>query len=269
VDENTTDALERPAPTVEALVPLHAFPRGASAGDALHEILEHVDFAHMDSPEALTLAEKALARHGIDASLAPMLVDALGRVLDTPLDGTIRLARVRKESRLAELEFAFPVKTDGRAISASDLVQAFSVDAKGLDRAYLERLGALEFLPLRGFLRGFIDLVFEADGRYYVVDYKSNFLGSAPGDYVRSRMARAMSEHHYYLQYHLYSLAVDRFLATRIPDYDYERDFGGVFYLFLRGMDAAHPAGTGVFADRPPRSRMLALHRLFQKGGSP
>jgi exodeoxyribonuclease V beta subunit len=266
VDENTTDALERPGQEPEATVALHAFPRGASAGDALHEILEHVDFARMDAPEARDITEKALARHAIDPGLAPLVTSALGRALDTPLAGDLRLSRVRKESRLAELEFAFPVQTDGRAITAEDLVNAFASDGAGVDPTYLPRLATLEFAPLRGFLRGFIDLVFEADGRFWVVDYKSNFLGTTASDYVRTRMARAMAEHHYYLQYHLYSLAVDRYLATRIPDYDYERDFGGVFYLFLRGMDPAHPAGTGVFADRPPRKRMLALHRLFQKG---
>jgi exodeoxyribonuclease V beta subunit len=262
VDEGTA-ASDRAFAEPEAQVPLHAFPRGASAGDALHEILEHVDFAEVDSPVARPVIERALTRHSIETSWTATVAEALARVLATPLQGKLRLADVRRSSRLAELEFAFPVQTGGRPISATDLALAFQSDATGLDRDYLTRLAQLEFTPLRGFLRGFIDLVFEADGRYYVVDYKSNYLGASASDYGRARMARAMSEHHYYLQYHLYSLAVHRFLSSRIPDYDYERDFGGVFYLFLRGMDPSHPTGSGVFPDRPPLERLRALSALF------
>ncbi len=128
---------------------------------------------------------------------------------------------------------------------------------------YAERLSRLEFLPLEGHLRGFIDLVFRHDGRFYVVDYKSNFLGARPRDYTRERLAASMAEHDYILQAHLYGLAVDRYLARRVTGYRYERDFGGALYLFLRGLDPARGPETGVFFDRPPAARLAAISALL------
>jgi exodeoxyribonuclease V beta subunit len=99
---------------------------------------------------------------------------------------------------------------------------------------------------------GFIDLVYRHEGRYFVADYKSNHLGSKPGDYGRDNLQTAMIEHRYDLQYLIYTLALHRFLAIRIQDYDYDTHFGGVAYLFLRGMNPEYAPGTGVFASRPP-----------------
>ncbi len=108
-------------------------------------------------------------------------------------------------------------------------------------------------------MRGFIDLVFMARGRFYLVDWKSNFLGNSPGDYNQSRLAVSMEEHLYFLQYHLYCLALHRYLLKRLPGYSYEKDFGGVFYIYLRGFGG--PGGAGYSADRPGRELMEALDK--------
>jgi len=114
---------------------------------------------------------------------------------------------------------------------------------------------------VEGFLRGFIDLLFTHEGRYYIVDWKSNWLGNSPGDYDLSGVQASMRVHHYALQAHLYVLAVDRFLAARLTDYDYERHFGGVYYLFLRGIDRANPQ-RAIFRDKPA----LALVKKLRRG---
>ena len=113
----------------------------------------------------------------------------------------------------------------------------------------------LGFATVQGMLKGFIDLVFEWQGRWYLLDYKSNHLGMSPADYGRPALERAMREHRYDLQYQLYSLALHRLLALRLPGYDFDRHFGGVFYLFLRGMPQGHfpcqaQPGTGAGAGR-------------------
>jgi exodeoxyribonuclease V beta subunit len=128
---------------------------------------------------------------------------------------------------------------------------------------YAERLEALGKRRLQGYLRGFIDLVFRRQGRYYLVDYKSNQLGPHESSYRKANLSWVMQEHHYFLQYHLYTLALHRYLRARLPDYDYERSFGGVLYAFVRGMSPAHPAGHGVFADRPSLALIEALDALF------
>jgi exodeoxyribonuclease V beta subunit len=113
---------------------------------------------------------------------------------------------------------------------------------------------------LNGMLKGFIDLVFEHQGRYYVLDYKSNWLGADAADYDSTHMARAMLDHRYDLQLALYLFALHRLLRSRLPDYDYDRHVGGALYLFLRGSQAP---GGGVYAERPERALIEALDRLF------
>jgi exodeoxyribonuclease V beta subunit len=99
-----------------------------------------------------------------------------------------------------------------------------------------------------------------------VVDYKSNLLGPDPDSYLGPRLRREMSLHHYHLQYHLYVLAVHRYLTLRLPVYDYARDFGGVAYLFLRGMSPRHAPGCGVFFERPAPALLADLSALVGDG---
>uniref|UniRef100_UPI003D0F9712 PD-(D/E)XK nuclease family protein n=1 Tax=Amphritea sp. TaxID=1872502 RepID=UPI003D0F9712 len=152
----------------------------------------------------------------------------------------------------------------------------FMLPSNGLDAARLNQLirqydplsqqaGALEFDTLKGMLKGFIDLVFEYQGRYYILDYKSNHLGNQPELYSGTALDNAMIEHRYDLQYQLYTLALHRLLRSRLPDYRYEDHFGGVFYLFLRGMRAGSP-DSGVFHCRPSTELVEQLDRLFREG---
>jgi exodeoxyribonuclease V beta subunit len=100
-------------------------------------------------------------------------------------------------------------------------------------------------------MKGFVDLIFEHEGRFYVLDYKSNHLGSTFDSYGRDRLEREMDAHHYDLQYLIYTLALHRYLSQRKPGYHYEKHFGGVYYLFLRGMQKENGRRTGVYFDRP------------------
>jgi exodeoxyribonuclease V beta subunit len=125
------------------------------------------------------------------------------------------------------------------------------------------RVATLDFSTMTGLMKGFIDLIFEHDGRFYVLDYKSNYLGSRYEDYQMESLIMAMDDHHYDLQYLIYTLALHRYLRNRIPDYDYERHIGGVYYLFLRGMTPEKGNSTGVFFDKPSFELIDALDRLF------
>ena len=120
--------------------------------------------------------------------------------------------------------------------------------------------------PIDGYLRGFIDLVVEHRGRWYVIDYKSNWLGPSPGDYARDAVAAAMRSSAYPLQYLLYLVALHRYLGLRLPGYDYARHVGGAFYLFVRGMAPAAGMGRGVWFDRPEASLVHGLDRLLRGG---
>ena len=113
---------------------------------------------------------------------------------------------------------------------------------------------------MQGLLRGFIDLIFVWQGRYYILDYKSNHLGDTPEDYHQEALNTAMMSHRYDIQYQLYTVALHRLLRWRVPDYAPETHFGGVLYLFLRGLDAS---GQGMFFTRPSAEFLDELDRIF------
>ena len=108
-------------------------------------------------------------------------------------------------------------------------------------------------------MKGFIDLVFRHENRFYIVDWKSNLLGETTAHYSSDALKRVMHTQYYVLQYHLYVLALHRYLKMRIRDYRYETHFGGVFYLFLRGIDPKKGPEYGVFRDRPESGLIDAL----------
>ena len=118
--------------------------------------------------------------------------------------------------------------------------------------------------PIHGFLRGYVDLVVEHEGRWYILDYKSNWLGPAPADYGPEALAEAIRAGGYPLQYLVYLVALHRYLATRLPGYDYERHVGGAFYLFVRGIDPAAGVRRGVYFDRPTAACLHALDECFR-----
>lgn len=252
------------------LVKLHDFPVGTRAGQFLHDVLQRLDFHMQDTAGLRQSVATALARFGFAENWLEPLCGTLADVMATPLDerAGLRLGDITMSQRLNELEFIFPIfhgAAGGQAYPQSALLtrerlaEAFARHAvPPVSPEYPHRLRQLGFAPLNGFLKGFIDLAFVHQGRWYIVDYKSNFLGSMPDDYQPSRLLHPMAEHHYFLQYHLYVVALHRHLNNRLPDYDYDRHFGGVYYLFLRGMAPDH-GRAGIFADRPGRALIEAL----------
>ena len=251
------------------------FPRGPVAGECLHTVFEQADFTRPETwPVAIDAALAQLrsmqgtaqASAEVDGNRKDSLQDSLQRmlqdVLQTPLlQGAglpvkaLRLRDIALHQRRAELEFLLP---------------SAGLDARRL-QATLADLGypapTLDFGQLRGYLKGFIDLVFLHDGRYFVLDWKSNFLGTQPADYARPALERAMQGHVYHLQYLLYSVALDRYLRKRLAHYQPELHWGGVLYLFVRGVRPGwtdrHGNPTGVYVDRPSPQAIARLSALF------
>ncbi|MBE9550523.1 MAG: exodeoxyribonuclease V subunit beta, partial [Proteobacteria bacterium] len=166
------------------------------------------------------------------------------------------LSRIENKDRLNELEFYFPIGL----ISPKKLRDLFREplslnreDRKDLTLDFTGPVERLGFSPVRGFMKGFIDMVFQFEGRFYIVDWKSNFLGPSVEDYNQGALDAVMKEDGYVLQYYIYTVAVDQYLRTRIPAYDYERDFGGVYYIFLRGVDPDKGPDFGIYRSRPDR----------------
>ncbi|MEO4048025.1 exodeoxyribonuclease V subunit beta [Pseudomonas sp. CAU 1711] len=229
-----------------------AFPRGARAGTCLHAILE--DWMR-GKGELAQLVPTALTDHGIDAKAwSEIAIAQLQAVLDTDLDGQgLRLSALQPNRRLPELGFTFPVER----LDVQRLRALLADPAHGLPPAMRQAAERLQFDELKGFLKGFIDLTFEHAGRWYILDYKSNWLGPTAAHYGAERLEQAIAAEHYHLQYLIYLVALRRFLRTRLADFADEQ-LGGAWYLFLRGMPAA-----GVYFARPSDGLLDALDRLF------
>ena len=235
------------------------FPRGPDAGHCLHAAFEAADFTQpegWDAAIAQALRTKAPRLDGLTMEQAhAMLRRMLGDVLSTPLGDGLRLDHVPRARCRAEFEFTLP---------------AGALDTVAL-RAALSEHGyaapVLQAATLQGMLRGFIDLVLEDQGRWFVVDWKSNHLGRTPKEYAAAELEQEMARHHYPLQALLYTVALHRHLAWRVPGYDYERHVGGVRYLFVRGVRPGWQdedgSATGVWSTRPPRALIERLDRLF------
>lgn len=251
------------APDDAAAGSLHAFPRGAEAGTFLHDLLEWAAnegyAAVAAAPERLrdTIARRCHAR-GWTAWIAP-LTQWAQHFLTTDLlvpgmaaGSAPSLARLG--AALAEMEF---------------WIEAHALDSDEIDRLVCRH--TLDAAPrprlqparLNGMLKGYVDLIFEWRGVYYVADYKSNWLGPDDAAYTPEAMRDAVLEARYDLQYVLYLLALHRLLKARLPDYDYDRHVGGALYLFLRG---SHASTRGVHHERPPRALIEALDALFAGG---
>ena len=274
LDAEVDETLQEAGDSADLAGDMHLFPRGTEAGTLLHEVLERSDFANFDEPAVRRLAEEWLSRGALGRDLAPQVAHVVRSVARTPLRAEplpFRLADLAPGQLLPELEFTLSAPGDerGHGFSAAALARILAAAPAGspLER-YAERAGSLSWPFFAGFLRGFIDAVFCDGERYFVIDYKSNHLGARQSDYRPARLVEPMIQHDYVLQYLLYTVAVDRHLASRIADYDYERHFGGAYFLFLRGMAEGHEPGCGIFFDRPERAIVRRVSDLLgQPGG--
>ena len=242
--EADRDGDVRPRVDFTALTGIHAFPRGMKAGVCLHAIFETLDFAkpaELERHITRTLRHHALYSPENHAAV----LENVRRTLSVPLlPKGASLSLLATSRTLRELEFHLPC-----ALLTPAQLGIYA--------------GAgLHFEPHRGILKGVMDLVFEHDGRFYVLDWKSNHLGPDTASYTPAALATAMTHHRYGLQWQLYTLALHRYLQTRIANYSPATHLGGAIYVFLRGV-VAGDADSGIFRAAPDFAALAQLETLF------
>lgn len=252
---------EAPREVIASSGDIHRFPRGPNPGTFLHGLLEWAGEEGFDaSPEAITDAvARRCNRRGWQGWI-PTLSGWLQHLLQAPMpvgDGQPPVVLGQLDQYRVEMEFWF----------ASHKVDVLKLDELVRQQTHqgAARVTA-EPVLLNGMFKGFIDLTFEHHGRYYVADYKSNWLGADDAAYTEQAMEQSILDNRYDLQYVLYLLALHRQLKARLADYDYDRHMGGALYLFLRG---THSASQGVYFARPPRQLIERLDLMFQGRAEP
>ncbi|MEB0040356.1 MULTISPECIES: exodeoxyribonuclease V subunit beta [unclassified Pseudomonas] len=241
---------------------IHRFPRGPNPGTFLHGLLEWAGVERFavvaaDPAKLAKAVGSRCNRRGWEGWIST-LTDWMQHLLTMPL----RLAADEQPVSLSALDQPHQYRIEMEFWFACHKVDVAQLDA--LVRRYTHN-GAprakAETFSLNGMFKGFIDLTFEHQGRYYVADYKSNWLGPDDDAYTEHAMIASILENRYDLQYVLYLLALHRQLKARMADYDYDQHMGGAVYLFLRGSRAP---SQGLYFTRPPRELIEGLDLLFQ-----
>ncbi|MEA3358630.1 MAG: exodeoxyribonuclease V subunit beta [Thermodesulfobacteriota bacterium] len=258
---NVTGYMDFKESEIEENIPdIFSFPKGARSGIFLHDVLEHMDFTKSDEQVTKNLIKDKLTEYGIGLTWENTIYDMLGKVISTPLDpensNDLVLSCIGNQNRLNELQFYFPLKQIS-PINLKDVFKQYS-DIE-LSEGFPGRIERLRFSPVKGFMTGFIDMVFRFKERFYLVDWKSNFLGTCIENYGQDSLTTVMEEEYYTLQYQIYTVALNQYLLLRLPGYSYERHFGGIFYIFLRGVDPNRGYEFGIYRKRPSEELIMAL----------
>lgn len=237
-------------------VPLVGLPAGASFGNVIHDLLEQWPFYALASfrehaPELPAAITRNCQRYGVDAT-EDDIQRLLEGVVKTALPPGFALCDIDEENCLKEMAFYFqlnPFKTE-------DIYKVLKRDPTVLP------VGPR---TMRGYLTGFVDLICMWQGRYYIMDYKTNNLGNDLDSYSEDGLVHAMKSHNYGLQYWIYSLVLHRHLSNLLADYSYATHFGGVMYLFVRGMTPEKP-GNGVYFTLPDPGMLEELGTVLGEG---
>ncbi len=228
------------------------FPRGPQAGTALHDIFNQIDFT--DSADWKSTVEHVLDHYRLQdtsGERTEAVFDMLNRIVTAPLGregAEFSLSQLSKRHRYTELEF---------------FLRSDTVDRQQFRKVLGDHTGSIDIEHAQGLMHGYIDLLFVMNDTYYIIDWKSNYLGPAPSFYTHEAMEEAMRRHNYHLQYYLYTHAVHRYLSCYVTSYDYARDFGGVYYVFMRGVTGQKKDSTGIYYARPDREVIMQLDRMF------
>ncbi len=251
------DSLEGPGEALPAKIEVPLFPSNIRAGICIHSILQALDFTEDTSIE--TVVRGKLEQSGFGEEYDPVVCAMARNALKIELPGIGTLSTVPKKHRLDEMEFYFPLN-EISPMQIDDLLRKH--DVAGVQSNPPNQIGRLTFNPAKGFMKGYIDTVIRSGERFYIVDWKTNWLGNNPEEYSDAGMRHVLLAHYYHLQYHIYTLALHRYLQQRLPDYDYETHFGGVYYIFLRGLDPKRPH-LGLFHDKPSTGLIDEFDRML------
>lgn len=224
---------------------MFTLPKGKETGTFLHTLFEEIDFTDPRTIEPV-LNEELENYPKLKAWHKPLLKQ-VHEAVKHPLFSECSLQQISKDNRIVEMEFHFPLENSPTKQMLS-IIRGDIVEDEALEQ---------------GYLKGFIDLIFHYKQQYFILDYKSNYLGDQFSDYSKQALSEQMKHSNYDLQYHIYTLALHRFLELRIPEYSYETHFGGAIYFFLRGMNPLEPT-SGVFIHKPDFKLIQQLNKLVK-----
>ena len=251
--DDSAERLSQDKTSNENEVPLADFPSGAEAGLVLHAILEKADFRNDNAALVESILKKKMNFSGEELNKAVSAVnECVNALRSAPIFANGKtLSDVSEDDKTTEMEFFFKADNEIRKKELSKIIS---------DNYRTDELD--DGTVRKGLLHGFIDLAAKIDGKYYIIDWKSNNLGLRFADYENAGMEEEMKKHNYYLQFMLYLAAFDKYLSTVDKEYSYEQNFGGIRYVFLRGVKGEN-GGNGIFSHKPDEGELRKIQKLF------
>ncbi len=250
IDEVIVESTAEPIPSI------FTFPKGAHTGTFMHELFEKHKPIDLLNKEYLTnILSRTFFSEEVSNNLdvwVDVVLNWLKDIFQNELLPNLTFAESLQTNALHELEFLFPVKQPFTAQKFNQYLQNYR---------NTETLPQLNFFTLQGMMKGFIDLIFVHNGKFYIADYKTNYLGDLPEDYNEANVHQAMLDAYYDVQYLIYSVALMRYLKFRMPSFNYDEHFGGIFYLFVRGM--SHSGTHGIYFRKPKEEDIVTLDQLM------
>lgn len=266
------------------------FAKGSTAGSFLHKLMEivlakdDVDKADKDSLYNFVNSQlkydfyHLVSKPGDDedtknekiVALSQWLYDILNaNLLPKAKDGNqVKLSNLKALDCARELDYFLPCKDFKVRVLNGICHDFYESEVKAFEMLSVPELPDLKKSNFKGYMNGSLDLVAkfgtETGPKFYMIDYKSNYLGNSFSQYTQQKILKSIFESRYDVQILFYSLALYRFLKTTLPNFSYEKDFGGVMYLYLRGMNSFDTKSPGQFYVKPSEALIDRLDRLFK-----
>ena len=266
------------------------FAKGSTAGSFLHKIMEIVlakdDVDKTDKDSLYNFVNSQLkydfyhlvSKSGDDedaknekiVALSSWLYDILNaNLLPKAKDGDqVKLSNLKALDCARELDYFLPCKDFKVRVLNGICHDFYESEVKAFEMLSVPELPDLKKSNFKGYMNGSLDLVAKFDTEtgpmFYMIDYKSNYLGNSFSQYTQQKILKSIFESRYDVQILFYSLALYRFLKTTLPNFSYEKDFGGVMYLYLRGMNSFDTKSPGQFYVKPSEALIDRLDRLFK-----
>lgn len=249
-----TDQFVRTEKDEHTGIDIFSFPKGAKAGTCLHDCMENTDFENCTHITLMPVVTEKLEKYSIDPVFAPSVADNIMTTVEKDMNG-VSLARLKKGEYIHEMEF----QMSSSVFTGQNIADIFR---KYGEADFAGAAETLKFETAQGYLNGFADLIFIQNGRYYVLDWKSNHLGNSTESYSHDRMHAEMLGSHYYLQMYIYILALHRHLRRNLTGYSYETHMGGGIYIFMRGIN--RNSGEGIYQHLPRPGVINDLEELMK-----
>ncbi|QJC33867.1 exodeoxyribonuclease V subunit beta [Enterobacteriaceae endosymbiont of Donacia provostii] len=227
----------------------HTLPIGKNTGVIIHKILEKLDFTKKISRNFIK--KELLKTKHISSTWHIMITNWLNNILNIPLGkNKIILNQINNNKKKTEFKFYLSIKKNFSSIKYNNIINKYDFFSK--------KLNTLNF---NGFLSGIIDLIFIWKKKFYILDYKSSWLGKTCKDYKIKNIEKDIYLNYYNIQYQFYTLALHKYLKYRIKNYDYDKHFGGIIYLYIRGINLKN--NNGIWEIKPTSQLINKLNNLF------